>query len=72
MLFVCHYSGCLKIHEIRIQSVVGDHFSRPNMDIKKIRTFPTKIHWSEGALFELRFLQIPAEKFSVYCSLWCR
>jgi hypothetical protein len=25
------------------------------------------VYWSEGALFELRFLQIQAEKFSVYC-----
>jgi hypothetical protein len=24
---------------------------------KKIGTPPTKIHWSEGALFELRFLK---------------
>jgi hypothetical protein len=29
------YTGCLKIHEFRIQSVVGDHFSSPNMEIKK-------------------------------------
>jgi hypothetical protein len=50
----------------RIPSVVGDYFSTPNMEIKKkIGTPPTKIHWSEGALFELRFLQIQAEKFSV-------
>jgi hypothetical protein len=49
-----------------IPSVVGDYFSTPNMEIKKkIGTPPTKIHWSEGALFELRFLQIQAEKFSV-------
>jgi hypothetical protein len=40
------------------------------MEIKKIGTPPTKIHWSEGALFEVRFLQIQAEKFSVYCYLW--
>jgi hypothetical protein len=36
---------------------------------KKIGTPPTKIHWSEGALFEVRFLQIQDEKFSVYCYL---
>jgi hypothetical protein len=66
-----HYTGCLKIHVFRIQSIVGDHFSSPNMEIKKIGTPPTKIHWSEGALFELRFLQIQAETFSVYCYLWC-
>jgi hypothetical protein len=29
------YTGCLKIREFRIQSVVGDHFSSPNMEIKK-------------------------------------
>jgi hypothetical protein len=39
------------------------------MVIKKIGTPPTKIHWFEGALFELRFLQIQAKKFSVYCYL---
>jgi hypothetical protein len=65
--------GCLKIREFRIQSAVWDHFSSPNMEIKKkIGTPPTKIHWSEGVLFEVRFLQIQAEKFSVYCYLWCR
>jgi hypothetical protein len=68
-----YYTGCLKIREFRIQSVVGDHFSSPNMEIKKkLGISPTKIHWSEGALFELRFLQIQAEKFSVYYYLWCR
>jgi hypothetical protein len=67
------YTGCLKIREFRIHNVVGDHFSSPNIEIKKkIGTPPTKIHWSEGALFEVRFLQIQAEKFSVYCYLWCR
>jgi hypothetical protein len=39
---------------------------------KKIGTPPTKIHWFEGALFELRFFQIQAENFSVYCYLWRR
>jgi hypothetical protein len=42
------------------------------MEIKTIETPPTKIHWSEGALLEVRFLQIQAEKFSAYCYLWCR
>jgi hypothetical protein len=42
-------------------SVVGDHFNSTNMEIKKkIGTPPTKIHWSEGALFEVRFLEIQA------------
>jgi hypothetical protein len=27
------YTGCLKIRELRIHSVVGDHFSSPNMEI---------------------------------------
>jgi hypothetical protein len=30
------------------------------MEIKKNRDSLTKIHWSEGALFEVRFLQIQA------------
>jgi hypothetical protein len=30
------------------------------------------VHWSEDALFEVCFLQIQAEKFSVYFYLWCR
>jgi hypothetical protein len=68
----CIHTECLKIREFRIQSVVGDHFSSPNMEIKKSGTPPTKIHWSEGALFEVRFLQIQAQKFSVYCYLWSR
>jgi hypothetical protein len=73
MLMMFIYTGCLKIREFRIQSVVGDHFSSPNMEIKKKSGLPpTKIHWSERALFEVRFLQIQAEKFSVYCYLWCR
>jgi hypothetical protein len=42
------------------------------MEIKKKSGPPTKIHWSEGALLGVRFLQIQAEKFSVYCYLWCR
>jgi hypothetical protein len=29
------YTVCLTIREFRIQSVVGDHFSSPNMEIKK-------------------------------------
>jgi hypothetical protein len=37
------YTGCLKILEFQIQSVVGDHFSSPNMEIKKkIGTPPQK------------------------------
>jgi hypothetical protein len=63
---------CLKIREFGIQSVVGDHFNSPNMEIKKIGPPPTKIHWSKGALFEVRFVQTQAEKFSVYFLLWCR
>jgi hypothetical protein len=50
------YTECLKIRQFRFQ----------------IGTPPTKKHWSEGALFELRFLQIQAEKFNVYFLLWCR
>jgi hypothetical protein len=36
------YTGCLKIREFRIQSVVGDHFSSSNMEIKKNRDSPHK------------------------------
>jgi hypothetical protein len=35
-------TGCLKIREFRIQSVVWDHFSSPIMEIKKNRDFPHK------------------------------
>jgi hypothetical protein len=37
-----YYTWCLKISEFRIQSVVGDHFSSPNMEIKKNRDSPHK------------------------------
>jgi hypothetical protein len=36
------YTECLKIGEFRIQSVVGDHFSSPNMEIKENRDSPHK------------------------------
>jgi hypothetical protein len=36
------HTGCPKIREFRIQSVVGDQFSSPNMEIKKNRDFPYK------------------------------
>jgi hypothetical protein len=45
-----------------------DHFNSPNMEIKKSGLPPQRYI---GAPFELRFLQIQAEKFSVYCYLWC-
>jgi hypothetical protein len=32
---VYRITGCLKIRDFQIQSVVGDHFSSPNMEIKK-------------------------------------
>jgi hypothetical protein len=37
-----HYTGCVKIREFRIQSVVGDHFSSPNME--KNRNISLKVH----------------------------
>jgi hypothetical protein len=40
IFFKEEYTGCLKIREFRIQSVVGDHFSSPNMEIKKNRDSP--------------------------------
>jgi hypothetical protein len=62
---------CFNIREFQIQSIVGDHFSSPNMEIKNKSGLPhkDKLVRSEGALFEMRFLQIQAEKFSVYCYL---
>jgi hypothetical protein len=36
------YTGCPKIREFRIQSVVRNHFSSPNMEIKKNRDSPHK------------------------------
>jgi hypothetical protein len=62
------YTGCLKIREFRIQSVVGDHFSSPNMEIKKKSGLPLQRYIG----LKVRFLQMQAEKFSVYCYLWCR
>jgi hypothetical protein len=37
-----NHTGCLKIREFRIQSVVGDHLSSANMEIKKSRDSPHK------------------------------
>jgi hypothetical protein len=34
------YTGCLKIRDFQIQSVVGDHFSSPNVEIKKNSGLP--------------------------------
>jgi hypothetical protein len=48
MEFNCDIYKCLKIREFQIQSVVGDHLSSPNMEIKKIWTPPTKIHWKSS------------------------
>jgi hypothetical protein len=49
IIFQVNYTGCLKICEFRIQSVVGDYFSSPNMEIKKKSGFPPqRLHWSEG------------------------
>jgi hypothetical protein len=36
------YTGCLKIREFRIQRVVRDHFSSPNIEIIKNRDSPHK------------------------------
>jgi hypothetical protein len=38
--------------------------------LSEISTAAT-VHWSKGALFEVHFLQIQAEKFIVYCYLLC-
>jgi hypothetical protein len=36
------YTGCLKIRKFRIQSVVGNYFSSPHMEIKKNQDSPHK------------------------------
>jgi hypothetical protein len=61
---------CPQIREFRIQSVVGDHFSSPNME-KKIGTPPTKIHWSEGAHFDLVFFKygLKISLFVIICGV---
>jgi hypothetical protein len=54
------YTGCLKIREFRIQSVVGDHFSSPNMEIKKKSGLPPrryigqKVHSLKCVFFKYR------------------
>jgi hypothetical protein len=54
------YTGCLKIREFRIQSVVGDHFSSPNMEIKKKSGLPPqryiglKVHSLKCVFFKCR------------------
>jgi hypothetical protein len=40
--FTSFYTGYLKIREFQIQSVVEDHFSSLNMEIKKNRGSPHK------------------------------
>jgi hypothetical protein len=40
LLIFPNYTGCLKIREFRIHGVVGDHFSSPNMEIKKKSGLP--------------------------------
>jgi hypothetical protein len=48
-------TGCLKIREFQIQSVVGNHFSSPNMEIKKNRDSPTKkVHSLKCVFFKYR------------------
>jgi hypothetical protein len=54
--FMCTvvYTGCLKIREFEIQSVVVFN----SMEIKKKSGLPpTKIYWSEGSLFFVIFLK---------------
>jgi hypothetical protein len=71
-LIIVKYTGCLKIRKFRIEGVVGGTSVVQTWKLKKIGTPPTKIHWSEDAVFEVRFLHKQVEKFSVYCYLWCR
>jgi hypothetical protein len=54
------YTGCLKIREFRIQNVVGDHFSSPNIEIKKKSGLPPqryiglKVHSLKCDFFKYR------------------
>jgi hypothetical protein len=54
------YTGCLKTREFRIQSVVGDHFSSLNMEIKKksglppLRYIGLKVHSLNCVFFKYR------------------
>jgi hypothetical protein len=54
------HTGCPKIREFRIQSVVGDHFSSPNMEIKKKSGLPLqsyiglKVHSLNCVFFKYR------------------
>jgi hypothetical protein len=54
------HTGCLKIREFRIQSVVVDHFSSSNMEIKKKSGVPPqryidlKVHSLNCAFFKYR------------------
>jgi hypothetical protein len=58
--FDTQYTGCLKIREFRIQSVVGDHFSSPNMEIKKKSGLPPQryiglnVHFLKCVFFKYR------------------
>jgi hypothetical protein len=55
-------TGCLKIREFRIQSVVGDHFSNPNIEKKKKKKtglppqkyIGLKVHSLKGVFFKYR------------------
>jgi hypothetical protein len=55
-----HYTGCLKIRKFRIQSVIEDHFSSQNMEIKKKsgllpqRYIDLKVHSLKCVFFKYR------------------
>jgi hypothetical protein len=40
LILIMYYTGCLKILEFRVQSVVGDRCSNPNIEIKKKSGLP--------------------------------
>jgi hypothetical protein len=54
------YTGCLKIREFRIQSVVGDDFSSSNLEIKNKSGLPPqsnislKVHSLKCVFFKYR------------------
>jgi hypothetical protein len=65
------HTGCLKIREFRRQSVVGDHFTSPNMEIKKKsglcpeRYIGLKVHSLKCLFFKYRLKS--AVLIVIYC-----
>jgi hypothetical protein len=58
------HTGCLRIREFQIQSVVGDHFSSPNLEIKKKSGLPPQ-RYIGLVFFELHRV-LPYHKFGIH------